>query len=147
MLTSATLALLESVACLCLVLLISWWLLVAAGQLDALHQNEDAARALCLRRRANRPPLRLPAWRLQQRFAWRRLIAALHREARCCARLSGATVPRAWPGPRRVTYPPHGSSTRALRLYARVRTHPLLCRLLLLRTRSSGRHMREAAAP
>jgi hypothetical protein len=147
MLTSTLLVWLPSLACLCLVLFISWRLHLAACQLDALYQDQDATRARNRRRRANRPPLRLPAWRLQQRVAWRRLIAALHQEARRCVRLSVAIVPYAWPGPRRLTYPPNGGGTRAMRLYARVRTYPLLNRLVRWRRRPDGRQRRDAATP
>jgi hypothetical protein len=147
MLTSVLLVWLPSLAFLCLVLFSSWRRYVAAGQLDALYQDEDAARARNRRRRANRPPLRLPAWRFQQRVAWRRLIAALHQEARRGVRLSVAIVPYAWPGPRRVTYPPNGGGTRAMWRYVRMRTYPLLNRLVLWRRRPDGRQRRDAATP
>jgi hypothetical protein len=137
MLTNTPVGLLEAVAGLCLVLLASWRLWIAAGKLDALYRDEDAVRARHRRQHANRAPHRLPAWRLQQRCAWRRLIAALHLEAHRCARLCRATVPHAWPGPRRMTYPSEDAGTRAMRLYAHLRTHPLLRRLACWRMRAT----------
>jgi hypothetical protein len=148
MLTNTPVGLLEAVGGLCLVLLASWRLWIAAGKLDALYEYEDAVRALHRRQHANRVPRRSPAWRLQQRCAWRRLIAALHQEAHRGAYLCKATVPHAWPSPRRMTYPSEDAGTQAMRLYAHLRTHPLLRRLTRWRLRATrGGPAGHAATP